>query len=107
MPILNYKMKDKSWITEIICRCDCQYVAHKLTFEKIFWKNEDGTIDSEMLSVYMANPPTSFWGRVKHAFRYVFRNHTLYLTNDVLFTKDNIEQLEEAIRWIKEREQNK
>jgi len=107
MPILNYKDKrDNSWKEQVICKCSCGSMEHLLIFEKIFWSDGDQIV-SELISVYLTPARASLWGRIKQAYRYAFRNHTLYYSHDVIFEEENIDQLEEAVKWIKERREVK
>jgi hypothetical protein len=103
MPILRYKEHRDEYKDIVICECECGSSDHRLIFDKFWWVNKEGKSECEYISVYLGpQQGLSIFGRIKIAWKYVFRHHKIYYTNDVLFNTKNIEQLKEAVTWIEE-----
>jgi hypothetical protein len=77
------------------------------------WRDEKtGEICFENISVYIGlgnDLAGSLWQRIKWAWKHIFKykRWNTYVSHDILFSKDNIDQLEEAIKWLKESENQK
>lgn len=77
---------------------------HRIIFEKYF-DDEPGIEGEELItdiSVRIAfDRYVGFFRRLKNCIKYMFRHHSLDWSHYIIFEKDNIEQLEEAIKWVK------
>ena len=99
MLTVRYELPDDGYIEEVICRCDCLDEQHKLVFEK-FIDVEDAEY-SEITVRIEFNGYVGFFKRIKNCIKYLFGHYSLDWSHYILFTKDNIDQLEEAVQWIK------
>lgn len=89
-------MEDKFNCSRHIIFCNCGSNDHMVIFE--LYKDED-FFDSE-LSIYVTlNTYQNFFERLKNGLKYILGKKIFYFTDTVLISKDNISDLEE---WIKE-----
>ena len=94
----------------LIVECGCTDPEHLLVFQ--YYKDEaeeDSVLDikngfwDEMYVSFMSNCHWGFWRRLKIGIKYIFFKES-YITGDcVIFNHNNIEQLEEATAFLKER----
>ena len=77
-----------------IIECSCLVDSHLLIIDI---NKEDKTIDFSFVSDWREPFPK----RVKEAFKYIFFKKWYYTSNTVMITKDNIDDLEKAIKDMK------
>jgi hypothetical protein len=77
-----------------ICECSCGDPEHLLIFH---YCEKDNIIDVYFTSLWR----DSFWFRIKSVFKYLFRKEQFHISDSVIFTNDNITQLEEFINILK------
>lgn len=83
-----------------ICECSCNNPEHILIFHHYI----DEEYNCNEVDVYfMSRWQASFWERCKLAFKYVFKHEEMRTSDTVIFTKDNIKQLEKFIKEYKKR----
>ena len=89
-------METQYGIDRYILTCDCTYPDHLLVFDV---DKTEGEVD---VSVYFAhNWKEPFFMRLKSAFKYLFFRENVCQGDSVIFTQQNIEELEEVIVLIK------
>jgi hypothetical protein len=92
---------EKNKIDRFITYCDCGSPDHLLVFD--YYKDDvDKNWDS--IDVYFSSTwYPDFWKRLKLCFAYLFNKESFRLSDTVMFTKSNIDQLENLISFLKDR----
>ncbi len=91
----------------LITECGCGDPEHLLVFQ--YYQDEDeGAYKSdghwdELYVHFTSNCYWGLWKRIKLALRYVFRKESFLLGDVVIFNHSNINQLEEACQFLRDR----
>jgi hypothetical protein len=88
-----------------IIECACGSPMHCLTFsiyrDKDF-TDENGIPYIDMHAYINLNPCAPWYKRIYYAIKYIFKKEVLYVSDVISIDDRNIEELEEAIKAIKE-----
>jgi len=96
-------MKSKLVKDRYIIECSCRTPTHLLVFDFDKDEYEEGVFGKyPEISVYFtSNHILNFFGRLKVCFKYLFKKESFLIGDDVIINKNNIEELQEWIDYIR------
>jgi hypothetical protein len=95
----------------VICECACQSPNHLLVFTQWYDFDETvypvgnviGDIDNSINVQFTSDWNANFWNRFKRGIKYIFKKQKYPIGDEVMFTMENVEHLEKAIKLMRKK----